>query len=78
MAIRKSKLWFDVFPAWVQPGRALRVNQLAIASDLENAAARSLELDPGVGEFLLDPGLQLEGSGAVPSGIAVFDIYIQV
>ena len=56
----------------MESGRALRVDQLAVFGDFEDAAARPHQFHIGAREFLFDPRLQLESPGSVTSGIAVF------
>lgn len=62
----------------MQSGGALGVDQLAIARDLEHAATGTDQLDVRVRVLLPDVGLQLEGAGFVPSGVAVLDGYVHV
>jgi hypothetical protein len=56
----------------------LRKNQLAVATDFEDAATGPNDLDTGIGTDLPDSGLQLEGAWLVASGIAEFDSDVQV
>jgi hypothetical protein len=61
-----------------QPGLPFREDQLAIATDLEDAATGPNELGTGVGPCLSDSGLQLEGAWLIASGIAEFDAYVEI
>jgi hypothetical protein len=65
----------DVVRVGVAAGRLLRVDELAVDDDLEDAASRrdEEELGDGVFELLEDLGRQTDGLIEVASNRAVFD-----
>src|SRR5207253_1791034 len=73
LVIGSLQLGPDLFPGGMPLGGFLRVDQLAIGRDLEDAALRLDQLDPGVRKLAFDLGLQPGGAREVVSHPAVFD-----